>query len=359
MFRRDLLSQSISFAYAVMSDVWHWKEHGAPVQVSADPDAMFQRVQHYLYSIQLDEVRGRRIMDKLASAPHLIQFYEDIVAASREEVLRFLRHLGIGCELAEFGALRLGINKKIAKVGDLEVYEDSIRRLPWLVPLLAARKQLNHASRETGPVPPCAAAAPVLRSAEPVAPEQIAARLNETVPLARAGQRLEARAAVAAAVAAFPGDRTILHTAGVVLRGCGDFQDALALFYRVLEICPGFYFTEKEIGGVMADLGRTEEALAWYHRAIRSAPHDAALYLLAARTEQAAGRLDRAAAVLASGATANPANREVRMTLAQELMALGRRDAAVAAYRMLLADGLAQPADHAEMFRLQSMAETV
>ena len=66
IFRRDILAQAISFTYAVKSGVWHVKKSEEEVQLNDSFGEIEQKVQFYLLSVQLSELKAHRILEVIA-----------------------------------------------------------------------------------------------------------------------------------------------------------------------------------------------------------------------------------------------------------------------------------------------------
>ena len=65
---------------------------------------------------------------------------------------------------------------------------------------------------------------------------------------------------------------------GVALDNLGRFEEAIASYNRALEIDPTDAATHYNMGVALDDLGRPEEAIASYRRALEIDPTDAATH---------------------------------------------------------------------------------
>jgi len=119
---------------------------------------------------------------------------------------------------------------------------------------------------------------------------KLVAQLESAIELARTGRKAEARAMVAFSAADAPQDVNVLHKAGVVLKLCGAYDEALPFFQQALAVRPNFHFTESEIAGLYADLGQLGEGLRWYRKTIASQPRWVLPYWRAAQLALQLGR---------------------------------------------------------------------
>jgi len=88
------------------------------------------------------EFKIRTAIRRYAGPNYLVQFYEDVVAAPREESLRFLRFQGKAYDIAKLSCDTGEVVRRLKKVGDIELYEECCRRVPWIERLVAERKQM-------------------------------------------------------------------------------------------------------------------------------------------------------------------------------------------------------------------------
>ena len=141
----------------------------------------------------------------------------------------------------------------------------------------------------------CVGAERCYRHALAVAPGSAAALVGHGVTLAGLGRRAEAEAAMRHAVRLVPEDPDIAVNAGSVshaVRHCsrpegatvtGEYEkagDALGWFRRALALRPDSAFAWTNVGAVMADAGRGDEAAVVLHRAlaIGAADHEASAW---------------------------------------------------------------------------------
>lgn len=103
LFRRDRLAQAISILLAIESGVWHRLRDGSPFGPDAQPIAGPPRpvddlgdgpVWGWAVNLALHEGRWERFFERHGVSP-LRMSYEDLVAGSREHVLRVLAHVTV------------------------------------------------------------------------------------------------------------------------------------------------------------------------------------------------------------------------------------------------------------------------
>lgn len=157
--------------------------------------------------------------------------------------------------------------------------------------------------------------------------EHLEARLG----FARQGDRARAEEGVERLVAAFGDSITVLHKAGVLWQWLGRHGEAMALYRKVLEMEPGFHYTELEMGNTCAAMGDKVQALAWYEKAIASKPDYALSYRRAAAMRREMGDHQGAAALLGQGLRFVPDDAALAAEAAAGLVYINRRADAVEA----------------------------
>jgi len=145
---------------------------------------------------------------------------------------------------------------------------------------------------------------------------------------------------VAAAAAALVLGLTIASTAraqsdpdailsrAVVLHQSGDLEGAAALYVQVLRAFPGAARVRSNLGAAYAGLGRYEEAIEQYRRALESID-DVSVRRNLALALQKAGHPREAAEQARAVLDHEPGNRDAEILLAQSHLALGEEQAAV------------------------------
>ncbi len=130
-----------------------------------------------------------------------------------------------------------------------------------------------------------------------------------------------------------PDDAEAHFNLGVVLKGLGRLDDAVASYRRAIEIKPDYAEAHGNLGNTLKDLGRLDDAVASYRRAIKIKPDfaDAHNNLGTALKDQ--GQLDEAVASYRRAAALKPDFALAYYNLGNALKDLGQLDDAVASYR--------------------------
>ena len=129
---------------------------------------------------------------------------------------------------------------------------------------------------------------------------------------------LLARAAVAQ-----DADLDTLLSRAVVLHQSGDLEGAAALYVQVLRAAPGASRIRSNLGAAYAGLGRYEDAIAEYRRALEGEDDPSIRQNLALSLDKA-GHLEEAAAEAARAQASQPGNRAVVLLLANIELRRGR-----------------------------------
>jgi tetratricopeptide (TPR) repeat protein len=111
---------------------------------------------------------------------------------------------------------------------------------------------------------------------------------------------------------------------GNVYRDLGRHDDALAAYQRAIELDPKLTYPHNGLGAVYADLGRHDDALASYNRAIELDPKDAASHRSLADIYQIIGRYEKALNEYQKSVELDPQRGMRRASLAGILRKLGR-----------------------------------
>jgi Flp pilus assembly protein TadD len=117
-------------------------------------------------------------------------------------------------------------------------------------------------------------------------------------------------------------DLDALLSRAVVLHQTGDLEGAAGLYVQVLRAQPGAYRIRSNLGAVYAGLGRFDEAIGEYRRALESAD-DPAIRQNLALSLQKAGRPREAADEAARVLAARPGDRGASLLMADALLRLG------------------------------------
>ncbi|HUP96498.1 MAG TPA: tetratricopeptide repeat protein [Usitatibacter sp.] len=150
-----------------------------------------------------------------------------------------------------------------------------------------------------------------LRQAVAIDARTTAAHKNLAALLWQAGRFAEARAALADAVTAVPGDANLLARLARAHADLGDAAAALSTLELARAAGPRDATTWGLLGGVLAEYGRWEESEGMMEHAFRLAPGDGELVVRLAHAKQETGDDAQALAVLAHGVSSNPASLNV------------------------------------------------
>jgi choline-sulfatase len=118
--------------------------------------------------------------------------------------------------------------------------------------------------------------------------------------------------------------------AGLAAYGAGDFAAAAAALGRATAANPGALDAWDYLARALTELGKPEEALAAYRRAIPLAADPSYLAQPAAHLAVEAGHPEEGLALLDMALERQPADRRLRLLAAQTLLRLGRADEAFA-----------------------------
>jgi tetratricopeptide (TPR) repeat protein len=156
-----------------------------------------------------------------------------------------------------------------------------------------------------------------------------------------------------ALLAAFPSaaqetDVSSLLSRAVVLHQTGDLEGAAALYVQVLRAAPGASRVRSNLAAAYAGLGRFDEAIVEYRRALE-AEDDASIRQNLAIALLKAGRLEEAAGEAERVLQAQPANRNMTVLAADCRLRLGQDAAVIERLKPLAA---AEPDDKAVAYTL-------
>ncbi|HET90452.1 MAG TPA: tetratricopeptide repeat protein, partial [Chloroflexi bacterium] len=119
---------------------------------------------------------------------------------------------------------------------------------------------------------------------------------------------------------------------GNVYSALGRHDEALAAYRRAVELDPDYATPHNGLGNVYSDLGRHDEAIAAYHRAVELDPEDAYPHNGLGTVYAALGRYDDAVAAFQRAIQLDPDDAP-HNGLGNVYRDLGRHDEAIAAYR--------------------------
>lgn len=135
-----------------------------------------------------------------------------------------------------------------------------------------------------------------------------------------------------------PGEQHYVHLLWArVLQFGHKYEDALKVADATIELAPQFpngYYAKARI---LVAMGRPEQSLAYFQRAIALKKTNGDMYVDYSQVLQSLGRLEDALEVLKQGMLMAPTNPEVHHARGQILAKMGRRTEAMAAYRTAIA----------------------
>ena len=150
-------------------------------------------------------------------------------------------------------------------------------------------------------------------------------------------QGKEALHALQKAAELLPDDAQAQNNLGIVLVDLGRLDDAMASYRRALALKPDYAEAHYNLGIVLADLGRLDGALASYRQALALKPDDAQAHSNLGNVLKDLGRFDDALASCRQALALKPDDAQVHNNLGIVLKDLGRFDDAMASYRRALA----------------------
>jgi len=159
---------------------------------------------------------------------------------------------------------------------------------------------------------------PAPRPPDPTHPE---ATLTPSCPFASLALALALSGSVFAGMSlSLPPSREVdldaLLSRAVSLHEGGDFQGAAAAYEQYLQLVPGAARVRSNLGAVWAHLGRYDEAIEQYRRALAQGEESLAIRYNLALALSKAGRMPEAVVEAAQVVEAQPANRDARLLLA-------------------------------------------
>ena len=129
----------------------------------------------------------------------------------------------------------------------------------------------------------------------------------------------------------------IANNLGNVLKEQGKLDNAVAQYHRALALKPDFAEAHNNLGNALKKQGKLNEAVAQYERALALKPDYVVARLNLGNTFREQGKLDNAAAHYRRALAVNPNYVEAHNNLGNALKEQGKLDEAVAHYRHALA----------------------
>jgi protein O-GlcNAc transferase len=133
-----------------------------------------------------------------------------------------------------------------------------------------------------------------------------------------------------------PDDLDLIALMSFVLFRAHDLVRAEHFARRTLDKLPQHPHAQHNLGNILAQLGRHDEALPFLTRALELAPREPAIRAALAASLSSLNRPSSAAALLRDGLTLDPGNPLLRTNLAHALHAIGRIEQALPLLRELL-----------------------
>ena len=149
-------------------------------------------------------------------------------------------------------------------------------------------------------------------------------------------QRKDALAALEHAVRLMPDDVHTHNNLGNVLNEGGRYQDAVDCYRRALALRADFAEAHNNLGNALKQLGRMEEALASYRRALDIHPDFADAHNNLGNAYRTLDRLEKAEASYRRALALRPGFAEGHNNLACALLGQGRHEEAIGHYRQAL-----------------------
>jgi tetratricopeptide (TPR) repeat protein len=164
---------------------------------------------------------------------------------------------------------------------------------------------------------------------------QAASMASELIWAGRGGRVVRTRTGLEAAQLAtdiLTGDVSTWQSYAVALRTLGRREEALAAYDKALTLDPDNANLYVGRGNALGDMGRAEEALAAYDKAVTLNPDKAFAYNARGNTLREMGRFEEALATLNKALTFDPDDTYAHMSRGIVLSDMGRAEEALAAY---------------------------
>lgn len=123
------------------------------------------------------------------------------------------------------------------------------------------------------------------------------------------------------------------YNLGVTLSGLGRIDEAIVHYRRALEIKPNDPGAHNNLGMALSGLGRTDEAMAHYRKALEIKPYSASVYNNLGNVMAGRGEIDGAIAHYRKALEIDPDFAEAHMNLADNLARRGQMDEAISHFQ--------------------------
>lgn len=160
------------------------------------------------------------------------------------------------------------------------------------------------------------------------------AELNQLVALFNAGHYAELESRARSLLGRYPDSGLGWKILGAALQIQG--KDSLAALHKAAELLPGDAVTHYNLGNILHERGRLNEAEVSYRRALRIVPDGADVHTNLGKTLQDMGRIGEAEASYRRALQIKPDHAEAHNNLGETLMESGRLDEAEASLRRAL-----------------------
>jgi tetratricopeptide (TPR) repeat protein len=174
-------------------------------------------------------------------------------------------------------------------------------------------------------------------------------RLELFLPATRPSGLRQAAGVCRQALALRPGDWVLWRNLGELQAGIGDLAGAEQSYRHVAEELPYEGLAWLELGFVLVQESRPEQALAQFATGLRLKPDSVAMLNGAALAQGRLGSTSRALRACQRALELNPAAFDTRVNLGTLLQALGRKQAAAAQFREVLSRDIETPENLAQL----------
>ena len=161
-------------------------------------------------------------------------------------------------------------------------------------------------------------------------------RMNELIALYNQGKLQEALVQGEALAQQFPNVPLLPNLLGAVNTGLGRLEQAVSSFTKALQIKPDYAEAYSNLGSALNDLGRPEEAVANYNKALQIRPDFAEAHNNLGNARNNLGKLEEAVSSFTKAVQIKPDYAEAHYNLGNVLRGLGKPEEAVTSYNKAL-----------------------